>query len=301
MDCKEAAILFENSTKARVVQIQRCSVGMANYVFLVSTAREKFILRCSKERNAYHDTVFLLNQLSVCDIPIPDVLSEGSYEEYSYLILSYVDGDDIGKVYCELNDSQKKQIAKEVVAIQRKVSRIEIRAEAEWAWKYHVGGMLDRAEERIRKKRYFDINKITTIRELLPDIQDYLDQIQPVPYLDDISTKNLLICDGKLSGIIDIDWIGLGDVLTFAALTRVALLNMDLDTKYCDYLLEELQPNATQYKAFVFYCLMYCVDFMGERGMQFLDKTIPVDESIIRRLNQIFDILMEEWNKCCEG
>ena len=90
-------------------------------------------------------------------------------------------------------------------------------------------------------------------------------------------------------------------MLTFAALTRVALLNMDLDTKYCDYLLEELQPNATQYKAFVFYCLMYCVDFMGERGMQFLDKTIPVDESIIRRLNQIFDILMEEWNKCCEG
>lgn len=164
-----------------------------------------------------------------------------------------------------------------------------------------MGGMLDRAEERIRKKRYFDINKITTIRELLPDIQEYLNQIQPVPYLDDISTKNLLICDGKLSGIIDIDWIGLGDVLTFAALTRVALLNMDLDTKYCDYLLEELQPNATQYKAFVFYCLMYCVDFMGERGMQFLDKTIPVDESIIRRLNQIFDILMEEWNKCCEG
>lgn len=56
-----------------------------------------------------------------------------------------------------------------------------------------------------------------------------------------------MICDGKLSGIIDIDWIGLGDVLTFAALTRVALLNMDLDTKYCDYLwrsFSQMQHNT---------------------------------------------------------
>ena len=28
-------------------------------------------------------------------------------------------GDDIGNVYCKLNDSEKKQIAKEVVKIQR--------------------------------------------------------------------------------------------------------------------------------------------------------------------------------------
>lgn len=118
--------------------------------------------------------------------------------------------------------------------------------------------------------------------------------------MDDISTKNLLIYEGKVSGIIDIDWLGLGDMLTFVALTKVALLNMDLDTRYIDYLLNEIHPNTIEYKAFVFYCLLYCIDFMGERGMQFLDKKIPVNGSIIKRLNDIFDILMEEWNKCCE-
>lgn len=85
--------------------------------------------------------------------------------------------------------------------------------------------------------------------------------------MDDISTKRLLIYDGKLSEIIDIDCVGLGDVLTFVAMTRVALLNTDSDTKYIDYLLDELRPNKIEYKAFVFYCLVYCVDFMGERGM----------------------------------
>lgn len=70
--------------------------------------------------------------------------------------------------------------------------------------------MLDRAEERIKTKHYFDVNKIHIIKKLQQEIQGYLDQVQPIPYLDDISTK------------------------------------------------------------------------------------------IIKRLNDIFDILMEEWNECCE-
>ena len=301
MDDKDAIIIFENSTKRDVVQIERCSVGIANYVFIVSTATEKYILRCSKDEDAYKDTVYWLNKLSVCDISIPIVLSEGKYKDYSYLILSYIRGDDIGNVYYKLNDSEKKQIAKEVVEIQRKVSRIDIRVDAAWTWNSFVDEMLNRAEERIKRKHYFDINKIYTVKELQQEIHEYLDKVRPTPYLDDISTKNLLIYEGKLSGIIDIDWMGLGDMLTFAAMTKVALLNMDLDTKYIDYLLDEIHPNTTEYKAFVFYCLIYCVDFMGERGMQFLDKTIPVNDSIIRRLNVIFDILMEEWNNLQKG
>lgn len=296
MDSKEAMILFENNTKKSVVQIERCGVGIANYVFIVSTETEKFILRCSKDENAYKDTVYWLNKLSVCNIPIPGVFSEGKYKDYSYLILSYIQGDDIGNVYCKLNDSEKKQIAKEVVEIQRRVSKIDVSTDSEWTWNSVVDETLNRAEERIERKHYFDVDKIHIIKNLQQEIQEYLDQVPPTPYLDDISTKNLLIYEGKVSGVIDIDWMGLGDMLTFVAMTKVALLNMNLDTKYIDYLLDEIHPSAMEYKAFVFYCLMFCVDFMGERGMQFLDKTIPVNESIIKRLNDIFDILMDEWN-----
>ncbi len=296
MDSKEAVIIVECNTKKKVVHIERCGVGIANYVFVVSTATEKFVLRCSKDENAYKDTVYWLNKLSVCDIPIPTVLSEGKYKDYSYLILSYIRGDDIGNVYGKLNDSEKKQIAKEVVEIQRKVSKIDVSTDSKWTWNSVIDETLDRAEERIKKKNYFDVNKIHIIKNLQQEIQEYLDQVPPTPYLDDISTKNLLIYEGKVSGIIDIDWMGFGDILTFVAMTKVALLNMDLDTKYIDYLLDEIHPSTIEYKAFVFYCLMFCVDFMGERGMQFLDKTIPVNERIIKRLNDIFDILMEEWN-----
>lgn len=122
MDCKEAAMIFESATKKSVVQIERCSVGPANYVFTVSADGDKYILRCSKEEDAYQDTVYRLDKLSVCGIPIPAVLSKGSCGGYSYLVLSYIPGDDIGNVYGQLSDREKKQIAKEVVAIQRRVS-----------------------------------------------------------------------------------------------------------------------------------------------------------------------------------
>lgn len=99
-----------------------------------------------------------------------------------------------------------------------------------------------------------------------------MNKVPAAPYLDDISTKNLLIYEGNVSGIIDIDWMGFGDMLTFVAMTRVALLNMDLDTKYIDYLVDEIRPNTIEYKAFIFYCLIYCVDFMGKEVCNFLIK-----------------------------
>ena len=105
-----------------------------------------------------------------------------------------------------------------------------------------------------------------------------------------------MIHNGRISGIIDIDWMGIGDRLTYVALTNMALLNMGYDIDYVIYILEEMQVNAIEKKAFWFYTLMYCVDFMGERGVQFMDKTVEVNEQIIRKLNGIYDRLWDERN-----
>ena len=126
-------------------------------------------------------------------------------------------------------------------------------------------------------------------------LEEYFSGIKPVAYLDDISSKNLLIHSGRISGIIDIDWIGIGDKLTFVALTYMALMNLEYDTDYVEYILDEMQISDVERKAFLFYTLMYCVDFMGERGMQFMDKQVDVNEQIVARLNGIYDKLWCEW------
>ena len=41
--------------------------------------------------------------------------------------------------------------------------------------------------------------------------------------------------------------------------------------------------------------VLYCVDFMGERGTKYKDKVVEVNSQIIDRLNSIYDQLWNEW------
>jgi len=290
------ADIFLTNLNQEPQSFKRCAVGIGNEVYIVECENETYIFRCSTEENAYEETIHWLTKLSALDIPIPKVLDYGTYEEYSYLILNFIPGEDIGLVYTTLTVPEKKQIAKDVMEIQRKVARLPLSAvDDSWSWKIFLNEMLTRAEERIRKNGYFDRNKVTRVKEQMSLLDEYFSRIKPVAYLDDISTKNLLIHNGKVSGVIDIDWMGAGDNLTFIAMTYVALRNMECETDYIDYLLEERGCTDVERKAFLFYCLMFCVDFMGERGMQFGDKTIEVNDAVVDRLNRIYEELWEEY------
>ena len=276
--------------------IERCAVGQGNYVYIVECAGVKYVVRCSEEQNAYQDTIYWLEKLASIDIPIPKVIAKGKFDGYEYLILTYFEGKDIGLVYAQLSDDDKKEIAKEIVAIQDKVAALALEnIDQNWSWRTTVEAMLERSRERIVKNGYFDAEKVNRLWELMKSLEDYFASIKPVAYLDDVSTKNLLIHNGRISGIVDIDWMGIGDKLTYVALTNMALLNMECDTDYVKYILEEMQLNDVEKKAFLFYTLVFCVDFMGERGMQFMDKTIEVNEQIIDRLNGIYDQLLERF------
>ncbi len=297
MNEKIALEIYRKHISAKKIKIERCEVGYGNYVYIISDETYKYVIRCSNENNAYENTIYWLKRLAKVNIPVPEVIANGKYQNYNYVILSYLDGKDLGIVYPTLSKNEKLKIAGEVVRIQKAVGTIDLDIEANWAWTSFIQYMLDRAKERIEKNGcYFDINKVERLREMSKMLQDYFCHIKPIAYLDDISTKNLLIDKGKVSGIIDVDWIGIGDKLTYVALSNVALLNMDYDTDYIDFLLEEMKISQIEKKAFIFYSLLFCVDFMGERGMQFGDKKIDINEAIIARLNKIYDKLIIEWN-----
>lgn len=276
--------------------VQRCGTGQGNYVYMVECAGDRYMIRFSPERNAYEQSVYWLRLLGEKQIPVPKPIKLGRMAGYEYMVLSYLEGEDIGAVYPLLSKKEKREIAKELVAIQRKVAMLTVpMAKPGWSWTTFIHSMLDRAEKRIAANGYFDGEKVIRLRQAMDQLDSYFQSIKPLCYLDDISTKNLLIARGKISGIIDIDWIGVGDCLTYVALTNMALLDYGFDTDYVCYLLEEMRPDAAARKAFLFYTLMYCVDFMGERGMRFLDKTVPVNGQVVHKLNEIYEQLWTQW------
>lgn len=281
-------------------KIKRCTVGQGNYVYIVECISGKYVIRCSEEDNAYENTVYWLEKLKAIDIPVPKVIGEGKFGIYEYLVLTYFEGEDIGIVYPQLTEDDKRAIAKEIVRIQNKVASLELdHVAADWSWHEFINYMLERARERIAQNGYFQAEKAEILLEQAMQLEEHFAGVKPIAYLDDISSKNLLISNGRISGIIDIDWMGIGDKLTYVALTNMALLNMGYDTDYVKYILEEMQINDVEEKAFLFYTLMYCVDFMGERGMQFMDKEVEVNEQIIARLNGIYNLLWDRWSKIC--
>ena len=276
--------------------VERCAVGQGNYVYIAECNNTKYVVRCSAENYAYDTSICLLQKLATIDVPVPKVITKGQYDEYEYLILSYIEGKDIGIVYEQLTDEDKRAIAKDIVHIQNRVAILELEdVEPDWSWVTFINYVLERSAERITQNGYFDVEKVGRLRNQMRQLEEYFSGIKPVAYLDDISSKNLLIHSGRISGIIDIDWIGIGDKLTFVALTYMALMNLEYDTDYVEYILDEMQISDVERKAFLFYTLMYCVDFMGERGMQFMDKQVDVNEQIVARLNGIYDKLWCEW------
>lgn len=297
-----ARLWMERFSKA-LQFIGRCTVGQGNYVYIVECAGEKYVVRCSTERGAYEPAIYWLERLEPLHIPVPRVFAKGRFEGYEYLILLYLEGKDIGLVYPQLTTEEKREIAREVVAIQNRVAALELEnLEPDWSWDLFIRNMLERAEQRIAENGYyFEVEKVERLRRCAGQFEDYFARIKPVAYLDDISSKNLLIHNGRLSGIIDIDWMGTGDRLTFAALTNMALLDLGYATDYVEYILEEMRADEEERRAFLFYTLLFCVDFMGERGMQFLDKRVEVNERIVDRLNGIYDRLWEEWQRVQGG
>lgn len=298
MDERVISQLFFSNLSVVPSAIKRYSEGIGNYVYLVECAGHKYIIRCSTESNAYEDTVYWLKRLHAIHIPVPKVIEHGKFQEYEYLILSYFEGKDIGLVYTQLTDTNKRNIAREIVRIQDQVATLELKDIApDWSWYTFIQYMLERARERIAQNGHFDIEKVDRLRQAAAQLDGYFSSVKPIAYLDDVSSKNLIIHKGHISGIIDIDWMGIGDKLTYVALTNMALLNLEYDTDYVQYILEEMRITEQEKQAFLFYTLLYCVDFMGERGMQFMDKQIDVNPQVIRKLNSIYDRLWDEWRK----
>lgn len=114
---------------------ERCGIGQGNYVFIVECSDERYVFRLSEEADAYKNTVCWLKKLEAIEVPVPKVVCTGKAQGYEYLILTYLEGKDIGLVYPQLTDDDKRAIAKEIVSIQNKVAALELEdVPKEWEW-----------------------------------------------------------------------------------------------------------------------------------------------------------------------
>jgi len=127
----------------------------------------------------------------------------------------------------------------------------------------------------------------------LPAYARYFAAVEPRPFLDDTTTKNVLVHEGRLAGIVDVDYVCFDDALLTPALTEIALLSSGHDIDYIRYWTSELQLGAEQKAVLNLYAALFCVDFLSEIGQQFNQGTpIPTDPAWVARLVGLLDTFL---------
>ena len=84
-----------------------------------------------------------------------------------------------------------------------------------------------------------------------------------------MTTKNVIIDGGAVSGIVDVDWLGYGDPLMTPALAKVSLIASGQSTEYVDIWCNELGLTDEQADVFDAYTALHCFILSREIGVQF--------------------------------
>ncbi len=288
-------------------EIIRNTVGLAGYVYTVVFNDTKYVIKISDDKNLILGSTYWLNKVKDLDIPTPCVIAENLVNAPYYFVMSFIPGKDLGLVYSSLLKSEKKIIAKKIIGFQKEIKKLPMAKgfgslnsyeDSEnicSSWEESLLNDINRAEETIIKNGIFSVEYVLKLKQIMPNFMEYFSSVKPEPFLDDITTKNVLIHEGKLSGIIDLDWISFGDEVLFLGLVTMALLSMNADLDYADYLKDEMNLNEKQEQALKFYVLMFCVIFMSEKGMCF-NQTEPMNVSEEEKmlLQEIFNRYYEE-------
>ena len=280
---------------------------MAGYVYTVVFNDTKYVIKISDDKNLIIGSTYWLNKVKDLDIPTPCVIAENLVNAPYYFVMSFIPGKDLGLVYSSLLKSEKKIIAKKIIGFQKEIKKLPMAKgfgslnsyeDSEnicSSWEESLLNDINRAEEAIINNGIFSVEYVLKLKQIMPYFKEYFNSIKPEPFLDDITTKNVLIHEGKLSGIIDLDWISFGDEVLFLGLVTMALLSMKADIDYADYLKDEMNLNEMQERALKFYVLMFCVIFMSEKGMCFNQaEPMKVSEEDKMLLQEIFNRYYEE-------
>lgn len=161
-----------------------------------------------------------------------------------------------------------------------------------------IESSLDLCTAIVKKNGFFDIGYYDTLKSFINAKNEYLENIQPTPFLDDITTKNVLIENGELQGIVDLDNLCFGDPMWHVSLTKMALLSDEADLDYIGYWLEAMGATQEERIMVEIYTAIHCICFMREMGEKFNKDVIePINPKRITLLEKILNDKIEIINK----
>ncbi|HEX6288208.1 MAG TPA: aminoglycoside phosphotransferase family protein [Herpetosiphonaceae bacterium] len=292
-------------------QIERFPTGLCHYVYDVVTDHgQRVVVRLARA-----DTAPLLlgginwsRVLRPRGVPLPALLhadATATIVPFAFMLLEHLPGVDLGRVYAQMSRQHKRGVAAAIVRIQRLVHALPPGSGYGYAtalqtalphqsWTALVAQTLIDAHQHIARVGVVDLRHVDRVERRLPRFKAYLDAVAPTAFLDDTTTKNVLIDRGRVAGIVDVDVVCYGDPLWTVALTQMALLQQRLDLDYIAAWTELLNLTREQQRILPFYTAVFCIGFLSELGIAHNQASAAaVEAARVDHLTRILDTLLE--------
>jgi hypothetical protein len=278
-----ASTVVASMTNEEVVSSNRMTTGDQYFVFEVKTKHSEYVIRMTdvKYRKNFLSAIYWQEKLLPLGVPLAKFIKsdlDGKYSEFPSLLMTRFPGDDLINVYANLKESDKKNLAHEMVKIQAMTAalpagvrygiteRYEHLPDDE-TWYDFLVNKLCLFRELIAQAGIFDSNQVADVLSITKIMKKQLCKITARPFLWDASERNVIVDQGKISGIVDVDDMCFGDPLFVLGLTYTAFEAEGYDTLYCDYWAEELNLNKNAEQCLQFYRLFYVIQFMRKHSM----------------------------------
>ena len=303
-----AIAVFRSHFSDSISSVTRFPTGLCHHVYEIRTETgQAYVVRIASAatRRNLQGGLYWHPRLKAAGVPVPGLYASSLGDPFSYMLLERLPGADLGQVYFGLSASAKQVLAGRMAAIQRAVGVLPMAHRFGFAYSYEhadaagkrswaevVAGDIARSEERIRRLGRIALSHVERVRAALVDYESYLQHVKPVPFLDDTTTKNVIVDRGTLSGIVDTDVVCFGDPIFTLGLTNTALLSMGADTDYIEFWLDAMGANREQRVMVVVYSLVFCLNFLGELG-QIFNQPVEYSEARAEMLRGIFERLVD--------
>ncbi len=298
-----AANVVAKMTLESVLSVRKMPTGEQNCVFAVKTNEAEYVIRMTTEDHQHVVTSALYWQEKLIPLGVPVAKfiksdQKGLYSEFPSLLMLRLPGDDLCNIYKGLTNDEKKSLSQEMIQIQSVTKRMPlslgfgIASSYEQAFKFQswydfVVYNLKRYVTAIEMSKIYDAKKATRALSFAETLEYPLRLIEAKPFLWDASERNVLVFQGKISGVVDIDELCFGDHLLVLGLTSVALLSEGHDDLYVQYWAEGLQLDENGRNRLVLYQLFYCLAFMSKHAtISANNATVSFD---IERLATLFE------------
>jgi aminoglycoside phosphotransferase (APT) family kinase protein len=269
-----AATIVSAMTGQSILSSGRLPTGDQNFVFTVKTTDSEYVIRMTDadHKQKFLAAIYWQKKLIPLGVPLAEFIRtdlDGIYSPFPALLMRRLLGNDLCNVYSDLTDADKRNLATEMVRIQALAMRLPegpgygITDSYEHAhefktWYDFLMQRLYLFMDIITKNQVFDPEKVSKAISIATNMEQDLKSIRATPFLWDASERNVLVHNGKITGIVDVDELCFGDPLFVIGLTSVALELEGLDAVYTDYWAELLPRYESAVSSCILQAFLCC-------------------------------------------